>query len=129
MKLAWLGKECSFKMSRVKRFFLCCLAPVTGLLAVDLVSGGIFSDPLFFMGLLLLLVGGTLQVIHAGVFDGFVRSFTVFKRKTDKLENYVSNETGEQMQMAMRPFPAFAYIAWTGALLIGGTGLIGAYIY
>lgn len=116
-------------MNPFKRFLLYCLAPVTGLLAVDLVSGGSFSDPLFFMGLLMLLVGGTLQVIHAGVFDGFVRSFAVFKRKTDNLENYVSNETDQQTQKAKRPFPAFSYVAWTGALLIGGTGLIGAYIY
>ena len=96
---------------------------------MDLLSGGRFSDSIFFLGLLMLLVGGSLQVIQTGVFDGFIRSFMVFKRSSDKLENYVSSESSEQLQTVMPPLPSFVYLAWTGALLIGGTGLIGAYIY
>lgn len=106
-----------------------CIVPVAGLLAIDLLSGGRFLDPLFFLGLLLLMVGGSFHVIQTGVFDGFIRSFMVFKRSSAKLENYVSSESSEQSQTVMPPLPAFVYLAWTGALLIAGTGLSGAYIY
>lgn len=116
-------------MHRFNRFLMVCIVPVAGLLAIDILSGGILSDPLFFLGSGMLLIGGTLQVIHAGVFDGFIRSFKIFRRHSVKLEDYVSLETDEPPETVVRHLPAFAYMAWTGALLIGGTGLIGVYIY
>lgn len=77
----------------------------------------------------MLLVGGTLQVIHAGVFDSFMRSFKTFRQYSGKLEDYVARKTDEKQKTVFRPLLVFAYMSWTGVLLICGTGLIGAYIY
>ncbi|WP_338030770.1 DUF3899 domain-containing protein [Cytobacillus citreus] len=50
---------------------------------------------LFFIGLLLLMIGGALFVLKGGMFDGMIYSFRRFYKHTSKLEQYVSEQTGE----------------------------------
>jgi len=54
-----------------------------------------FINILFFISILLLMLGGTLFVLKGGMFDGIFYSFRRLYRRTSRLENYVSEQTGE----------------------------------
>lgn len=54
-----------------------------------------FINLLFFISILLLMVGGALFVLKGGMFDGMIYSFRRFYRRTSKFESYVSDQSGE----------------------------------
>ncbi|KAB2334662.1 DUF3899 domain-containing protein [Cytobacillus depressus] len=54
-----------------------------------------FVNFLFFISILLLMLGGTLFVLKGGMFDGIFYSFRRIYSRTSKIENYVSEQTGE----------------------------------
>ncbi|WP_342590342.1 DUF3899 domain-containing protein [Cytobacillus eiseniae] len=50
-------------------------------------------NSLFFIALLLLMIGGILVVLKGGLFDGILYSFKQFYKRTSKLEEYVTEQT------------------------------------
>lgn len=54
-----------------------------------------FINSLFFISIILLMLGGILVVLKGGMFDGIIYSFRRFYRRTSKLENYITEQTGE----------------------------------
>ncbi|MET3576855.1 DUF3899 domain-containing protein [Bhargavaea ullalensis] len=114
----------------MKRLLLVCLIPAVLLLAADVVSGGKLADPLFLFGAGLFWVGGAVQVVRSGVFDGFIRSFKSFRRQSSKVEAYVSGMTdGEETAEPAKKNDAFKLAVVLGSLLICGTAVNGFYLY
>ncbi|WP_040226993.1 DUF3899 domain-containing protein [Bhargavaea cecembensis] len=114
----------------MKRVLTRCLAPAVLLLTADFVSGGKLSDPLFLLGAALFFAGGVVQVVRAGVFDGFIRSFKSFRRQSSKVEAYVSGMTdAEEVSGPAKETDAFRLAVILGGLLICGTGFNGIYLY
>lgn len=49
-------------------------------------------DKIFLVGLMLFMIGGLIFIVKKGIFDNFLRVSKEFRKKTSKLEAYVSGE-------------------------------------
>ena len=63
------------------------------------------------------MLGGSLFVLKGGMFNGIIYSFIIFYRKTSKVEEYVSQRTGN-LQWA--PVKKTSNFSITYSLLISG---------
>ncbi|WP_396954602.1 DUF3899 domain-containing protein [Neobacillus sp.] len=72
---------------------------------------------LFFISLLFLMLGGSLIVLKGGMFNGIIYSFTIFYRKISKVEEYVSQQTGN---LQGPPVKKTSHFSITYSLLISG---------
>ncbi|MEH7391036.1 DUF3899 domain-containing protein [Bacillus sp. JJ1474] len=81
-----------------KSIYIISISLCISFIATFFTNGGkwiAFINFLFFISITLLMLGGILVVLKGGMFDGIIYSFRRFYRRTSKLENYISEQTGE----------------------------------
>lgn len=84
----------------------------------------IYLDILFFGGIILFMIGGSIFLLERRVFDRFFQSFKKYLRNTSKLEEYVSETEGGQAAVIRKT----SFSVWalnTGLLVMFITGVIG----
>ncbi|USK57638.1 DUF3899 domain-containing protein [Cytobacillus solani] len=75
---------------------------------------------LFFIGLLLLMIGGVLFVLKGGMYTGIIYSFRRFYKSISKMEEYVSEQTGDPTE---RQIKSSLIDLYTYPIIISGASL------